>query len=716
MKRQNKRFAIVYVIAIILTCSCTTSGTFNGPYKGDPNLPSSISTWGTGVVLHDDQPSLLLTIEYPGGITQQALTLLRNKRRSELAIVGAVATSKLTDDYVDQRVMDQINKSGYYALQVFSYLQRTSRFPAETLALRSVTIDVDPESPSSLRVVRNDVPIPSILTLRFLVFRHLFDVTDGAVTVNGNTFANFVEPEFALVTEGAAWPATGGAILSTGMRWWTGGSLTFSCAPQTCLANAEDISDMIEHEWRYLGPVPASTILVEEELAKDAAALPYPRGVGLHEILIEEPPGVALATQQMPVGGDPQNNFNLGRYIEHVCIQGLSQVNGYLATRMQWKNYIRLFDPGLADRWPNTELTSDEARRLMYIKKIMRAERGLVSQQSVRFSQAMANGPAGDALRKQFGAEYRVMQELQAADHQAFLQNLLSLTSFMNTQLATHSAPGRLTNTLGFTQTFIQQASLQNAKIDAIESQFAINYQQPLAQPDQETLVFDDEKITVAAIESLRTALVEKYRRRFSKAASLPAPRCADTSDGGFITKQWTGLCAAPGAISRERSAALGETYYERDNGNNAFVETSEVTMKNGALRGPAFSYNDCFYVNTLSVKQPSKVDYAKCISVRSPRAVLDSILLAGARPRFGVTTASEADYVVLERSAVFHLYGETNVMEITWSFKGVQYSVTDLVAKKVRIATPEERAQLDAGWVAWKASRDRLVSYDEVH
>jgi antitoxin component YwqK of YwqJK toxin-antitoxin module len=160
----------------------------------------------------------------------------------------------------------------------------------------------------------------------------------------------------------------------------------------------------------------------------------------------------------------------------------------------------------------------------------------------------------------------------------------------------------------------------------------------------------------------------------------------------------------------------LGETYYERENLNNAFVEMSEVSMKNGVLRGPAFTYNECFYVNTGPAKQSSKVDYTKCISTRSPRAVLDSVLLAGAHPRFGVTTAGVADHIVLERAAVFHLYGEANVMEMTWSFKGIQYSVTDSVANTVRLATPEERAQLDAGWLAWKGSRDKLVSYDEVH
>jgi hypothetical protein len=90
-----------------------------------------------------------VTIEYPGGITLEALTLLREMRRTTpLWAVDSTRVQKgrqtvRTDAYIDQRILDQINKSRYYALRVFDFLMRSHRFATDTLALRAVTIDVE---------------------------------------------------------------------------------------------------------------------------------------------------------------------------------------------------------------------------------------------------------------------------------------------------------------------------------------------------------------------------------------------------------------------------------------------------------------------------------------------------------------------------------------------------------------------------------------------
>jgi hypothetical protein len=686
-------------------------------------IPSPIGSWGQAAVPRDDNPSLLLTLEYPGGITAEALAVLRDMRRNSQDYGRMAIENKdvWTDDELDQRILDQINKSGYYALQVFDYLQRSQRFPKDTLGLRSVTIDVDPKQKRALRVVRYGVPVPSVLTVRFEVERLAIDMSNQRYGyIDFNTFGNAVAPEFVVVTEPSAWPATGGAVMSVGNRSWTGGSLAFSCPPQMCQAEAEDFSEMLNFLDPFIGPLPES-----EGVAIDdpKSSLPYPRGLGMREVVFEQPAAIASA-DTVPIGDDEKSGYALGRYIEHVALQALSQVDPYLATRIQWKNYIALYDKNLSARWPNIDLSLQETKQLGYIKKIMKAERGVISQQSENFAETMLQGPTGKALRNQLVTEYRLIQDLQLADAQATSSTLLSLVSSTTTLLANRGNTNRLATALAISEQIASKTSSQDAAMQERQSQFAINYEEfNWKSGHQDTLVFDGESIRLTAATTLRSALRTKYSNRFPDASDKQANRCADISESGYSYRFLTGRCLSGGVEGGAPIFPSGETYFERYNGNGGFVNMSELEFVNGGPRGPEFTYGSCLYINPSPPSKRLPFDSHNCVSLSSPQAVLDAVRLSGVHPvtyhhftqkgGWGVKGVGES--VSLQRYAIFAIHGDSTVLEIKWSFEGTQYIVTDPESKKLRPATSQERSQLDLAWTDWRALRAKLISYDDV-
>jgi hypothetical protein len=728
---ENLRFRFSRVLLQIGICSfflssCTvTPGSFLHGSEIWEQIPPQIVNWGGGT-LRDDSPHLLVTIEYPGAVTPEAMAVLRGMRRGSL-LYGSYSYGKsespnvYTDEEIDERILDQLNKSGYYALQIFNYLEREHRFPSDTLALRAVTIDVDPQQKDALRVLRDIAPIPSVLTLRFDVERLVQDMSDEKhLFIMFNSFGNAVTPEFVLLTEPSAWPGTGGAIMSVGNRYWAGGALAFSCPPQTCFTEGEDLSEMLNFLGPFVGPGPAPGSVVENDPKR---SLPFPRGLGMREILIQEPSSVAFA-DAVPIGGGNKSGYAMGQYIENVLVQALVQVDPYLATRIQWKHYIAIFDKSLAMRWPNVELTQDELRRLSYIKKIMKAERGVISQQSSQFSDAMLKGSAGQAMRKQMIGEYRLVQDLQFADAQATNATLLSLASTTNSLMAAHGTSSRLSNAVALSRQLISETSKQSIAMQEMQSEFAFNYRDFVWKSGQETLVFDGEQIRLSAAEALRAALVTKYASRFPEATAVSPARCPDVSNDGFTRKDWTGTCSRHvNASSNAVGTPPTETYYERYNANGAFVDMSELSVVGGAEKGPEFTYASCLYVNETPVANTLPFDERKCVSLLSPQAVVDEIRRSGGHPTLAYRHTSVwmngwglqgADNLVsLERYAKFSIHTDSIVLAIKWSSEGEQYIVTDSITKPSRPAIGPERSLLDSAWAEWRKTRAKLIAYD---
>jgi hypothetical protein len=133
-----KNTALLIIIAFTVSCTVTPGIFMPGEGIWD-QMPPAINKWADTVVLRDESPNLLLILEYPGGVTPKALALLRDLRRTsqDYGRSDINHNDVWTDDELDQRILDQINKSGYYALRVFDYLKRNNRFPKDTLALRA---------------------------------------------------------------------------------------------------------------------------------------------------------------------------------------------------------------------------------------------------------------------------------------------------------------------------------------------------------------------------------------------------------------------------------------------------------------------------------------------------------------------------------------------------------------------------------------------------
>jgi hypothetical protein len=696
------------VSACAILASCTGAGTFVKGSDIDSQIPAPFVKWGTGLILHDRQPSLLVTIEYPGAVTERGIAVWRDKvRYARLTLLRSFSNNpnshqaRLTDELVDEHIKDQINKSGYYALQIFDYLRRTNHFPANTLALQAVTIDVAPDAPNELRVVRPPVSVPTVLTIRFLAFTDIDDVSDGIVNVKMSTFGNFIAPEFSLVTEGAAWPATGGAIMSVGGRVKGGGSAAFDCPPDKCLTNALDFGQMLDREAPYFLIAPLSAVATEEQIV-GMQSFPYPKGLGLRDILLEQPASLISATQ-MPVALAPTNGFALGLFIDHAATQALSQLDPYLATRIQWKRYIDLFDKQLAARWPNTELTANEIRRLNYIKKIMHTEREVVSRESERFAEVALQSVAGNAFREQLGAEQRVMQNLKAADQKAFAESVLSLMQFMNAQLTTRGSVATVANALSFTQSFSQQLARQNANIESLASQFALSARSPLTVNAREVM-FDGEAINLAVAGDLRSTLAAKYGSRFPQAVLKQGGTCANAvTSQAFSIQHITGMCTGQNASNETPFAFVnGETCYDRYNEQAAFVDEVEQTISEGIPKGPDHRYQSCLFVHPLT-DSPGSADLRKCMKLGSPDAVSETVRRLG---------DSGSVQVTLMRSEAFSITSDTTKLVLQLDFRGETYEATDILTERIRPVTEVERRRIDEALSAWRANRAELMAY----
>jgi hypothetical protein len=688
MNIRTITIAVLIGMGLSLAGCATTPGTFANTSKVSQATSNGVSHLGDGVQLTDQHPGLLLRIEYVGGITERGMTVWRRSWRANEAQFFANNPSleayraRESDEFFNQRIRDQINKSGYYALRVFDYLKKHQRFPTDTIALSTVTLDADPTDPAGLRVLRATSQLPSVLTLRFGVMRNAHEVSDGNVEVYRNTFANYVSPEMILFSEAAAWPANGGVLFTTGLGDKYNAALLFSCVSDKCLSNAAELPYMPR-----LAPAYFSKSFQNIGALNELRELPYPLGTVLVPLQMAMPEK-SIYLEQGLVRPLPMD-FPLGDLVERTTLQALAQTDYYLATRMQWRQYIALYDLQLSRRWPNTGLTLEELERLNKIKLIMKAERHFVATASNQFTQTVLFGDAGAQMRQQFAAEGALMKGMQKQYWQDQVTGLITLGFSAGTQIAASGGHLAANQTMALSNQAGQLNTESTVHIDAMGSQFALGFDSATMPTALGSFFLDGQKIEVSTLTELRQRVADLYHRNFPSPIEFKYKRCSESlffpsEDANTGAEHQTGFCDDNGldmgpsfGLVRNRDGAFISDY---DGGGSGTVS--------GVLNGPYFNHfagvgvigNDGV-VQVRFFEDPQ----ALYLAIKSP----------------GTNWGDELDNWVAGKIVGY----------ISWSLKGTNYYAVEGTGKR-QPASPQQRQELEQLWSAWKSGRAKLIAH----
>lgn len=466
-------------------------------------IPPNILTLGSTATIADSSPSLLVRIEFPGAITQEALDLLVQKVRTIDPFV-----SDVTDEEIRNALMDQINKSSYFALRLFRNFLRYGNFPKDTIALSPVVLEPGTDG-DLISVRREGDSVPAVLTIRMTVGRSPgSEVTSPrprpgspyGIRVIANTFADYVDNRISIVAEPAAWPGSGGVIASYGTQG--AGVAARSCDPNDCLAIGLDVGQLqIGNAALLTGAVP---------FAKINSKLPYPWPA------TSQIGGVTTCVEPSDGPGD----ICLHERVALALVkQALSQVDPYLATRYQWQRYIARLDPELARLWPGNAWDAPQRERLRFVKALMSAERGYLAATSAKAAELSMMGALGAKLREQRLSERQYAVAIAEASKQkmSFAAILGAALSVMNYASAFQSK-----NFVGQMGAFneVQKAAGANAAIrdqslgqlrSAFFSETARSYADLFGEQYRVTVL--GQQITASDISSLRVQFHDLYKR-----------------------------------------------------------------------------------------------------------------------------------------------------------------------------------------------------------
>ncbi len=380
--------------------------------------------------LQDDGPHVLLRIEYPAALSPAALErLTAHVRRTGSPVV----TNGLDDDYIQIRLLDQLNKSTYYAAKLYRYLRDSGDYPPDTLVLQPVYLDAPVEAGQLVSTKRPENLVPAVATLRFAAFRPTIgDVSTPRpigktdIKILATSFGDIFTPTTILATEPAAWPGSAGTVFRSIFGMHSSNCVSDRCdlpliqalaceAPQ-CVMSAPDIGDVL------VGDIPLPAIVGRVTSGDNAKSLAYPLATDFGNII----------TRCDINDTKPPSPCPYERFLRSAIRASFDNIDPYLATRYQWRHYIERFDPSLASYWPGGVLAPEvipaASPRLHILRQIMKGERRFIAGLSDQLAAQALDGQNGAAMRAQLGAEKEFGQAIgNAARPRLDLGSVLSM-------------------------------------------------------------------------------------------------------------------------------------------------------------------------------------------------------------------------------------------------------------------------------------------------
>ncbi len=654
-----RRLTMICLLLTLADCRPLV-GTMTG--KGAGDLDVSALQFGASGGLTESHPGLLLRIEYPGGITPAALQFLRNGTR---ALTNYPHT--MSDAEMDERLYDQINKSAYFALRLYRHLINSGQFPANAIALDAVTIDGTPGG-TCLTSITDAVRVPSVLTLRFFVDRHHDnDVSTQQVRVFMNSFGDWIAPRFALLTEPGAWPASAGMIAGT--RGWWSGPMLMTCDPSTCDSGIADLGAAISESCSPNRRIATSPVA---QLTSPLVRLPYPKA-----LIPTAAPFVRCPENVLADPAESGTPCSYERFIELLVVNALTQVDPYLAMRMQWKRYIQAIDPALAARWPGGITTPAAQKRLQLIKRLMQVEKRYVADVSRRFADSIVAGPLGQHMREQRANEQAMADSMKATATSAWRSKMMTLLTLSATNVVATNITNNPTAGLELAKQALE-ASLQSAadtssRLDALQSQFALSTAQSYSHLNgaRFDITVDKERFTADNLAELRGKFLARY-----EAANIPEiPRqnlaCDEWRLADIVYRGWTGDCVAGEPTGSGSSRGYDTT-------SDAYRFSREVTVDKTAYytRG-----------EILVDDKPAEIDtYAK------------NAALATLKPTYRFAGS----------------FGVTDQLEYTCDHRGCTVYSEDEATKAWRPASDADATRARELYARWKESTRQLIAWPE--
>lgn len=673
------------LLPVLTFAASPAVGTLSHSRNVSRTVPGSALLLGKGVTVADEHPALLLRIEYPGGITRAALDTLRKHVRA-----GDEFAASMTDDEIEERIQDQVNRSAYYALRLYQFLLDTKQLPEETVLAESVIIDRAPGSPG-LTVVRSAHRVPAVLTLRFIARRSAtMDISRPDMFVYANSFGKWLAPQMALFTEAGAWPGSAGVIALYGWGAAQKGPIQRSCNPENCLAAIDDFDDNLQ------GPFTPGR----------ARAMYSPSTVDLSKVVDELPYGRTVKIDQEPVHECPRDSLSADGFVTPcpheqlalaLIMQALAQVNPYLAMRAQWRNYIAALDPPLAARWPGGVLAENERVRLGLIKKLMRAERRYLSGYSRLFARTQLVGAVGSKMREQLAAEQLTADEIRATTT-GLIPVLLQLSKLVHSARSYRDAVESrdvlaAANAVADVPEVVSGTDRLTA-IEALESNFAVNYGQSYSalHGTRFTETIDSRELQADNIGQLRKRFLEIYAKAPLPEIAAPNPRCRKASDEDDIVRGWTGDCADA------RPAGSGFAYvFAADGG--GFVGTFERDVnEEGFVTYFSFAsmiHNGKFIDVHSSAEATRIVQHTRGVNLQ----LAHSAVLLASIPGKPFTASESGILSGVEVRLVWQSNGESAIVS---EFDGSERSPT---ATELRMA--------QSAWREWQRRRNALINYE---
>lgn len=406
---------LTYVLSVVALGGASASVAQQG-YGGVHNkaldtLPPAFLTAASSKPYRDDGPYVLLRIEYPAAISQSGINELA---RQKLASPITKQFNHITQEYIEARILDGVNKSTFYAAKLYRYLRDSGDFPPGTVVLQPVYLDGPKVAGEVLATQRLNAMVPAVATLQFSAVRAF----DGDISmrtpadqeynlqIRYNSFGDILASGMQLMTEPTAWPVSRGMIMRA---WPTLAPKVIPvqpCQSPDCTRAGADIGDMIGG-----ARLAAFELGVSGEKAKSLA---YPTSTNF-------PNTVTTCDATRGVLAPPCSYEVFTRNVLRIAF---TQIDPYLATRYQWRDYIKRYDSKLASYWPGgvlaPELATAAAPQLQMIRQIMKGERLFLSRLSDQLAAQALEGEGGKAMRAQLVAERDFSRAVQSASRPRF--------------------------------------------------------------------------------------------------------------------------------------------------------------------------------------------------------------------------------------------------------------------------------------------------------